>query len=864
MTWAPSNLPHYLWLAAFVLVAIVVLYFACLILFRLLGWRRVLRRQSVLLELTPPAHTGREPSATQELFSVIHGFRASRTLAQRLLRRDVVLSFEMASTREYGIRYIVRVDKRLAVSLHQAITSYLPQIKVSEVQNEPLENMQVIEFEQTGHYAFPLTLIDRLDQHDPVAYLTGAMTKLAANEQVRIQLVVTPVQPKEAKLLARRILGNEDLLTHLNGGHKVPFVNSIGLLSDGIFAITDAVGDLLNTSPTREVYDRSYGKARVNYERMQVTTRKRPARTLSMFETELMETMHQKLNQPLFLVSIRAGVCMDNSDTARERLAAIKTSLQAYSVPSYQALHARYDNPLTRKLRRYVFKHRLPSLLHRHSVVLSSSELGSLYHFPLGNTAQTDNLITSLSRTLPAPVSLKQNKHFDVVLGENEHHGVSTLIGLTEQERERHMYIIGSTGSGKTTTLQYEIVQDMKNGKGVAIIDPHGDMAETLLRHVPPERINDVIYFNPDDLEYPIGLNLLELTPGLTGNELLREKDIITESVVSVFRKIFSEDDSGGHRIEYVLRNTIHTALTVENATLFTVLKLLQNDKFRKEIIKKLDDEDLIDFWNNELGKAGDMQKVKMSAGITAKIGRFNSNAAAKLTLGQSKSTIDFEDIMNSGKILICNFSKGLLGEDVSELFGITTLAKLQLASLRRARLKQAERRAFYLYVDEFQNFATPSFVQLLSEARKYRLFLTIAEQSTSQQDDQQMVNIIMANVGTVICFRTGNPQDERMLLPLFSPFIEQGEVSNLPAFNFYAKLSAIHAQEPLSGHTLLLPDDGSGEIVQAVIDHSRTTFATKYVEPEKPATPKPEPKPAKARPKRQARKRKATKVLGD
>jgi hypothetical protein len=292
---------------------------------------------------------------------------------------------------------------------------------------------------------------------------------------------------------------------------------------------------------------------------------------------------------------------------------------------------------------------------------------------------------------------------------------------------------------------------------------------------------------------------------------------------------------------------------------------LVKNDKFRKEVIKKLEDEDLIDFWKNELGKAGDMQKVKMAAGITAKIGRFNANASARLILSQKKSTIDFEDIMNSGKILICNFSKGLLGEDVSELFGIAVLAKLQLASLRRARLNQSERRPFYLYVDEFQNFATPSFVQLLSEARKYRLFLTIAEQSTSQQDDQQMVNVILANVGTVVCFRTGNPQDERMLLPLFSPFIEQGEISNLPAFNFYAKLSAVHAQEPLSGQTLLLDSAGSDEVVIAVIEHSRAVFATKHVEPEeKPAEKKPEPKPTKTKPKRQARKRKATKVLGD
>ena len=486
--------------------------------------------------------------------------------------------------------------------------------------------------------------------------------------------------------------------------------------------------------------------------------------------------------------------------------------------------------PLTRTWRQFAYKHRLPAFFARHSMVLASSEIASLYHFPLGVLNQTDNLITSLSRTLPAPVSLKQNKRLDVTIGQNEHHGVSTLVGLTESERERHQYIIGGTGNGKTTMLQYQIVQDMQSGKGVAIVDPHGDMAEALLRHVPPERIKDVIYFNPDDLEYPIGLNLLELTPGFTGNDLLREKDIITESVISVFRKIFSEEDSGGHRIEYVLRNTIQTALTIENPTLFTVFDLLNDPKYRKGVIKTLEDKNLINFWKNELGKAGDMQKVKMAAGITSKIGRFLFSASAKQILEQPKSTIDFDDIINSGKILICNFSKGLLGEDTSELFGITVLAKLQLASLRRARLRQHERRAFYLYVDEFQNFATTSFVQMLSEARKYKLFLAMAEQSTSQQKDQQMVNIILANVGTVICFRTGNPQDEKMLLPLFSPYIEEGEISNLSAFNFYARLSAVHAQEPLSGQTLLLENDGSTKAADAAIKHSREAYAKQQV----------------------------------
>jgi hypothetical protein len=195
---------------------------------------------------------------------------------------------------------------------------------------------------------------------------------------------------------------------------------------------------------------------------------------------------------------------------------------------------------------------------------------------------------------------------------------------------------------------------------------------------------------------------------------------------------------------------------------------------------------------------------------------------------------------------LICNFSKGLIGEDTSELFGITVLAKLQLASLRRARLKQSERRAFHLYVDEFQNFATASLTQMLSESRKYKLFMTMAEQSTSQQKDQKMVGIILSNVGAVICFRTGNPEDERLLLPLFRPFLEEGEISNLPPFSFYARLSAGQSQEPLSGQTLLLDDDGDPDVVIAVIDNSRLTYTRKNTLNESTATePESDTKPS-------------------
>lgn len=834
-TYLDTAVRHWQQIAAVILVLIGQVLLVNLVTL-LLNRRYLKQRDMVWLEITPPASISKTPEATEQLFSVIHGLRAARNFKHKILRRAPVVSFEIVSRRRDGIRYLLHIESHLAGNVQKAITAYIPDSKVKQVEREVDNIDHVTEFKETAHYVLPLTLTSMIEQHDPLSYVTSAMTELSDDEQITLQLVAMPVRLREASILSHRILGNENILEQVRSTHFSILGKLGGALGKVSSGLTDTASEVYaGTTQGYQSYYRSKG-SQSSGQPLPVTKLDRPSRTLSAFELELMETMHQKVTEPLFQVNLRVLITSPSSKT---HAAAFRSALDGFSVPMYQSLRAKMGLPIVKNLRQQLAVRRLPSLFRRSAMVLSSSELASLYHFPPSQISRTDNLITSLSRTLPAPISLKQNREFDVVIGENSHHGLKTLIGLTEQERQRHAYIIGGTGNGKTTMLQYQIVQDMQNGKGVAILDPHGDMAETLLRYVPKERIKDVVYFNPDDLEYPFALNLLELTPGLEGNDLLREKDIITESVISVFRKIFSDDDSGGHRIEYVLRNAIHTALTVENATLFTILKLLQNATFRRDVTNKLTDEDLKDFWKNELGKAGDMQKVKMSAGITAKIGRFNVNAATKAILGEPKSTIDFEDIMDSEKIFICNLSKGILGEDVSELFGITILAKLQLASLRRARVKQALRKPYYLYVDEFQNFATPSFIQMLSEARKYKLFLTMAEQSTSQQDDQQMVSVILANVGTVIVFRTGNPNDEKLLLPLFAPYIGQGEIANLNAYNFYARLSSVIAQEPLSGVTLLLESSGDEAVVNRVIKASRKQYAQKP-KPETVATPEP------------------------
>jgi len=772
-------------------------------------WRfwRMRKRPMATLEITPPKHIDKAPLATEHLFGIIGS----------LAGKYGTMPIEIDASKEDGIRYLIHAAPSDMKPLQRHIAAYLPDAKFHVVSNtEPLEaagvNSYALEIKQSRHYAFPLQPHEDLTVSDPVNYIAGAMTKLKPSERLTMQLVLAP----HRSYWTNRLLNAIGSRGYAVIDHKImAFITSRPIWVWIITAIYGLITNaLLETSQLLALL-------------LVVSTflpKQEPELTDS--EKEFFAEVLAKLSKPLFRADIRVLVSSDDANSMQDLAHGVHSSLAPLNRPSFQQLYAprRYPEWLGEKITAFKIKYRVPSFLVFDSNILSAAEIASIYHFPYG-TIKTEGVVRSHSRTLPATLGMKNNE-FDVVLGQNNHHGETSPIGLTSAERERHVFIIGGTVNGKTTMLQYAIVQDIQNGKGVAVVDPHGDMAETLLRHIPDERINDVIYFNPDDLAHPIGMNLLELTPGLEGDELLREKDLVTESVVSVFRKIFSEDDSGGHRIEYVLRNAIQTALHVEDATLFTVYDLLNDPAYRKKVLATIDDKNLNNFWKQELGKAGDMQKVKMAAGITAKIGRFLFSASAKRILEQPRSTINFDEILD-GKILICNFSKGLIGEDTSELFGIAVLAKLQLASLRRARLQQTDRKPFYLYVDEFQNFATPSFVQMLSEARKYKVYLTMAEQTTSQQDEQQMVNVILANVGTVICFRSGNPSDEKLVLPLFEPYIEKGEIANLPSYNFYMRVSAQKPQEPLSGVTATLGDSDNDAAAKKIINNSRVMNAS-------------------------------------
>jgi hypothetical protein len=808
-------------------------------LLKLLDLRRLLKQKWVFLELTPPAEISRSPEATGQLFVNLYGLNRSRPFINKVLFQKVVFAAEIPSNRPDGMRFILRAPRQKVNDFTQAIASYNQAIKVKQVddcmpENLSRSNSRILEFKQTGYFAYPLLTHDSLTKSDPLLYPMGAMAKPAKDEVVILQLVAMPTTSRTSETLQHKLYHNEELIYSL-GKHKVSPWNIlrriISTLSLGLISL---VSDAFH-GPSRYNTNSRQRKA---MQEQEVASRRKLARSINPIEQDLLQSVHDKLSQQKFHVTIRAIVYSPDAKRCKDRKDTVKSSLEVYSTPSYQGLGAKWDFPYAwRHWRRaYMARHRLPTLFARKNL-LSASELASLYHFPSSVLHKAENTAVSRAKTLPAPPEMKRRAdtdEYDVVLGNNEHAGEVTPLSLVAAERARHLLLIGSTGSGKTTVMEYAAAQDIYAGRGVAYIDPHGDSAKKLLTIIPEERKKDVVYVAPNDVEWPVGINPIEMPEGLSGDKYLIERGRVTSALVSIMRKVFSDDDSTAHNIEAIMRNVLHTALTVEGATIFTILKLLRNKKFRKGVLARLDDDRLKDFWREEFGEAGGFQRVSMTKSVNHRIDAYESSVQTQRMLGQAKSTISFEDIMDSGKILICNLGKGDINEDESALIGTTILAKLKLAAERRSSIPEDRRRPFYVYVDEFQNFATKPFATMMSEARKFKLYLTIAEQSTAQQDDPKLIEEILGNARTLICFGTGNPKDEEALLPRFAPHVEPGELLNLPIYNFYLKTTAETPMEPTSGKTIRLEDHYtlSDERAEEVIDASRKNYARKYEEP--------------------------------
>lgn len=370
-------------------------------------------------------------------------------------------------------------------------------------------------------------------------------------------------------------------------------------------------------------------------------------------------------------------------------------------------------------------------------------------------------------------------------------------FGIKAEDRRKHVYIIGKTGMGKTTLLENMAIQDIQKGRGVGIVDPHGEFAEKMLDFVPSQRINDVVYFNPADLEYPIAFNAIEKVD-------LEHRHLVASGLIGVFNKIWI--DSWGPRLEYVLRNAILALLEYPGSTLLGIMRILVDKNYRKKVIDRITDPVVKSFWVEEFTKYPDRFMAEAVAPIQNKVGQFLTSPLIRNIVGQTKSSINLREVMDNQKILIMNLSKGKIGEDNSALLGAMLITRLQLAAMSRVDIPEEERKDFYLYVDEFQNFSTESFANILSEARKYRLDLILAHQYIGQLIHEQNTIVrdaVFGNVGTMICFRVG-AIDAEFLEKEFIPEFELNDLVNLGFANIYLKLMIDGvASRPFSATTL-------------------------------------------------------------
>lgn len=408
-----------------------------------------------------------------------------------------------------------------------------------------------------------------------------------------------------------------------------------------------------------------------------------------------------------------------------------------------------------------------------------------------------------------------------VYFGRINFRGKDKLFGIKREDRRQHTYVIGKTGTGKTSLIHNMIVQDIANGEGVCVVDPHGELVESLIHKIPEERLDDVIYFNPADSDFHIGFNVLELPDP-------KYKHLVASGLMGIFTKIWANVWSA--RMEYILNNAILALLDTPGSTLLGIPRILVDKTYRQKIIANLKDPVVKSFWINEYEEWRDQFRNEAIAPIQNKVGQFLSTALVRNIVGQSKSTIDVFDIMNSGKIFLVNVSKGRIGEDNSMLLGGMLITKLQLSAMERVRVPEEERVDFFLYVDEFQNFATDSFANILSEARKYRLNLTLAHQYIGQlvtDVSTKVRDAVFGNVGTMIMFRVG-ASDAEFLESEFEPEFVIQDMVNLPNRCIYLKLMVNGiTSRPFSANTIApFKVPSSENIHEQIVESSRTRYA--------------------------------------
>lgn len=795
---------------AFFLVGVLVLIFLVVLRYYFRNINRSTRHQAkqvflVRLPKDKPGDKEREYTVqtmreelgkAETIFSSIGGRRAQRGFKAWLMGREDQFSFEIVA-QEKQIAFYAVAPSQSGRYLEQQIHAHYPEAVVEEVKDYNIfkpRNEIVAGFLRTQrNLVFPIKTYQKQDS-DLMNSVLNVMSKLTAEEGMAVQFVVRSARAgwhQRAAGIGKKVMQGKSI-------HEAVAEASGGIWRQLWMELVKSDKD------KNDPYKQSSGMVR-----------------LSAMDEESLKSIEEKNSKAGLDVNLRVIVSAENKGKANLYLDNLASAFSQFN-------YYEYGNSFNKKVRTWRQKQLISGFIHRefdHKIqfLLNTEELASLYHLPL-RTAETPNILWLNARQAAAAAELPNE---GIILGQNVYRGQVKDIRIKRDDRRRHTYVIGKSGTGKSTLLSSMAVQDVLNGDGVCVIDPHGDFVRDVLERVPKERADDVIMFAPADTERPLALNLLEYDPRYP-----EQKTFVINEMIKIFDKLYDLKSTGGPIFEQYIRNAMLLIMSdpESGSTLMEVPKVLADAEFRKMKLERCSDPTVVDFWRKEAEKAGgDAALANVVPYVTSKLTQFISNDTMRPIIGQQKSSFNIRDIMDKRKILLVDLSKGQVGEMNAYLLGMILVGKILMAALSRTDVSQDKRKDFYLYIDEFQNFTTDSISSILSEARKYNLNLIIAHQYIGQlvkNNDTAIKDAVFGNVGTMVSFKIGS-DDAEFLEKEFAPVFNQYDLVNVEKFTAYIKLLVDNtALRPFSMHTIWpLPGQVNPEMAQKIRTLSRLKY---------------------------------------